>query len=190
MRRKTRNALCALLLWAATGLPAMACSPFMPDFPALLEEPQEAIVIGSILSEPGEVSPTSHSNLFLVSEVLQGDLKPGQSYRLMMTGPWGTTCGVSTNRSAGSPAAKDNPVLMLVKRKIDDATLDLPFMAPAALIAGDDVTTARSYNRVPGKGRYDIKYLQTPQRLTVPLDTVRQWLQGDRALPVPWQVVR
>ena len=103
-----KKGLTALIL--TISLPAMACSPATPEFHDLLEQPTYAIVVGHYLPEPSDTSGRHYSNLFVVTEVLKGngDIKL-QQYQLMMTGTWGNTCEVSTQKASGSPEEKIIP---------------------------------------------------------------------------------
>ncbi len=177
--------LTALIL--TISLPAMACSPATSEFYDLLEQPTYAIVIGHYVPEPNDTTGRSYSHLFAVTEVLQGDLK-SQQYQLMMTGPWGNMCQVSTQKASGSPEAKNNPVVVLVSRKIDENTLDLPFMTPIADLVDSDVITTRYYLKKSQKP-YDWKYLDKPQTITMKLNTFKQWLKSDHSQPAPWQLM-
>jgi hypothetical protein len=181
-----KKALTALTL--IISLPATACSVLTPEFHDLLEQPTHAIVVGHYLPEPSDTSGRHYSNLFIVTEVLKGngDIKL-QQYQLMMTGPWGNTCEVSTQKASGSPEEKNNPVVLLIDRKIDKNTLDLPFMGPKAGIVDGDVITTRSYIKKSQKP-YDWQSLNKPQEIKMKLATFKQWLRSDRSQPVPWQV--
>lgn len=181
-----KKALAALTL--IISLPATACSVVSAGFHGLLEQPRHAIVIGHYVPESRDTGGRHYSNLFVVTEVIQGDLKP-QQYRLMMTGPWGNMCEVSTQEAPGSSEPKDNPVVLLVDRKIDGNTLDLAFLTPTARIVDGYVTTDRRYIKTPQKP-YDWKYLDKPQEIKMKLTTFKKWVKSDRSRPAPWQVTR
>jgi hypothetical protein len=172
------------------GSTALACSPFKPAFFDLLERPAAAVVIGHYVPKANDETKQQYSNSFVVTEVLQGELKP-QEYTLMMTGPWGNMCEQSTQKSYGPPSDPSKPIVVIVRRMLNANTLDLPFMHPSTSIVDGTIKTTRRYiwtkdERNPE--RPQLKYLQRPEQLTMSLTALKQWLRDDKKTPAPWQI--